>query len=203
MADSLASTNTEVANSTTEWVKLGYTASDSLDLAAASAIYARVGFTDVDTATTNLTSTIQAFKDSMSVGEDIGDFAEDIVDKFVNVGNTFASTAEGLGVALTDSASALVTAGNSLDEALALITAGNTITQDEAQVGAGLRTVSMRLRGTSASALIEAGEDTEGLITDAAKLYDTIKELTRTDATPEGISILTETGNFKSTYEIL
>ena len=203
MADSLASTNTEVANSTTEWVKLGYTASDSLDLAAASAIYARVGFTDVDTATTNLTSTIQAFKDSMSVGEDIGNFAEDIVDKFVNVGNTFASTAEGLGVALTDSASALVTAGNSLDEALALITAGNTITQDEAQVGAGLRTVSMRLRGTSASALIEAGEDTEGLITDAAKLYDTIKELTRTDATPEGISILTETGNFKSTYEIL
>lgn len=199
----MASTNTEVANSTTEWVKLGYTASDSLDLAAASAIYARVGFTDVDTATTNLTSTIQAFKDSMSVGEDIGDFAEDIVDKFVNVGNTFASTAEGLGIALTDSASALVTAGNSLDEALALITAGNTITQDEAQVGAGLRTVSMRLRGTSASALIEAGEDTEGLITDAAKLYDTIKELTRTDATPEGISILTETGDFKSTYEIL
>lgn len=203
LANELASTNTEVANSTTEWVKLGYSASDSLDLAAASATYARVGFTDVDTATTNLTSTIQAFKDSMSVGEDIGDFAEDIVDKFVNVGNTFASTAEGLGVALTDSASALVTAGNSLDEALALITAGNTITQDEAQVGAGLRTVSMRLRGTSASALIEAGEDTEGLITDAAKLYDTIKELTRTDATPEGISILTETGDFKSTYEIL
>ena len=104
LANSLASTNTEVAQSTTEWVKLGYTAQDSLDLASASATYARVGFTDVDTATTNLTSTIQAFKDSMAVGQDIGDFAEDIVDKFVNVGNTFASTAEGLGTALTDSA---------------------------------------------------------------------------------------------------
>ena len=203
LANSLASTNTEVAQSTTEWVKLGYSAQDSLDLAAASATYSRVGFTDIDTATTNLTSTIQAFKDSMSVGEDIGDFAEEIVDKFVNVGNTFASTAEGLGTALTDSASALVTAGNSLDEALALITAGNTITQDEPSVGAGLRTVSMRLRGTSASALIEAGEDTEGLIEDSAKLYATIKELTKTTTNPEGVSILTQTGDFRSTYQIL
>lgn len=203
LANSLASTNTEVAQSTTEWVKLGYSAQDSLDLAAASATYSRVGFTDIDTATTNLTSTIQAFKDSMSVGEDIGDFAEEIVDKFVNVGNTFASTAEGLGTALTDSASALVTAGNSLDEALALITAGNTITQDEPSVGAGLRTVSMRLRGTSASALIEAGEDTEGLIEDSAKLYATIKELTKTTTNPEGVSILTQIGDFRSTYQIL
>ena len=35
LANSLASTNTEVAQSTTEWVKLGYSAQDSLDLAAA------------------------------------------------------------------------------------------------------------------------------------------------------------------------
>lgn len=56
---------------------------------------------------------------------------------------------------------------------------------------------------TSASELEAAGEDTEGLIEDAAKLYSTIKKLTATQSNPEGVSILTNTGDFKSTYEIL
>ena len=56
---------------------------------------------------------------------------------------------------------------------------------------------------TSASELEAAGEDTEGLIEDAAKLYSTIKKLTTTQSNPEGVSILTNTGDFKSTYEIL
>lgn len=147
LADDLATTNTEVASSITNWSRLGYAASASLDLAASSAKYAKVGFTDINTATTNLTSTIQAYKDSMYMGQDIGDFSEDIVDKFVNIGNNFAITSEGIGTALQKSASTLVAAGNSLDQAIALVTAGNSVLQDESMVGSGLKVIGMRLRG--------------------------------------------------------
>lgn len=147
LANALATTNTEVTSSITNWSRLGYAASDSLDLAASSAKYAKVGFTDINTATTNLTSTIQAYKDSMYMGQDIGDFAEDIVDKYVNIGNNFAITSEGIGTALQKSASTLVAAGNSLDQAIALVTAGNSVLQDESMVGSGLKIIGMRLRG--------------------------------------------------------
>ena len=46
-----------------------------------------------------------------------------IVDKFNAVGNTTATTSAGLGDALLRSASALATAGNSIDESLGLIVA--------------------------------------------------------------------------------
>lgn len=147
LANALATTNTEVTSSITNWSRLGYAASDSLDLAASSAKYAKVGFTDINTATTNLTSTIQAYKDSMYMGQDIGNFAEDIVDKYVNIGNNFAITSEGIGTALQKSASTLVAAGNSLDQAIALVTAGNSVLQDESMVGSGLKIIGMRLRG--------------------------------------------------------
>ena len=90
----------------------------------------------------------------------------------------------------------------SIDEAIALTTAGNAILQDPKKVSTGIKTISMRLRGTSASELEEAGEDTEGVAENASKLYATIKKLTKTKDNPEGVSILTDTGAYKSTYEI-
>ena len=74
--------------------------------------------------------------------------------------------------------------------------------QDPKKVSTGIKTISMRLRGTTASELEEAGEDTEGVAENASKLYATIKKLTKTKDNPEGVSILTDTGAYKSTYEI-
>lgn len=79
----------------------------------------------------------------------------------------------------------------------------NTILQDADAVSNALKVISMRIRGTSTSALEEIGEDTEGLIEDASKLYATVKQLTKTTANPQGISILTDDGAYRSTYEIL
>ena len=50
--------------------------------------------------------------------------------------------------------------------------------------------------------LEEAGEDTEGMIENTAKLQSKIMALTNIDGNG-GINILTESGEFKSTYEIL
>ena len=87
-------------------------------------------------------------------------------------------------------------ANNSYQESVALIAAANRVVQDPNSVGAALRTISLRLRGTSTEELEEAGEDTTGVITSKSKLRSKIKGYT-------GIDILTDSGAYKSTYEIL
>ena len=51
------------------------------------------------------------------------------------VGNRFAITSAGIGEALTRSASALFSAGNTIDESIALITSANSVVQNPEQVG--------------------------------------------------------------------
>ena len=81
---------------------------DSLQLAKASTMYANVGFTDTETATSALTSVLQAFYNGVN---DVGSAAESAVDKFVKIGNNFAITSAELGEGLQESASAIVAAG--------------------------------------------------------------------------------------------
>lgn len=93
-----------------------------------------------------------------------------------------------------------------MDEALALITAGNAVVQDANKVGAGMRTVALRLTGTKTAKeeLEEMGEETENVITTQSKLRDTIKEATAVASNGfKGFDILDENGNYKSTYEIM
>ena len=54
----------------------------------------------------------------------------------------------------------------------------------------------MRLRGTSVSELEETGEDTTGVVASKSKLRSKIKTLS-------GVDILTDTGAYKSTYQVL
>lgn len=70
-----------------------------------------------------------------------------IIDKLNLVGNNFAISTDGLATALQKSASALRTAGNDMDEAVALVTAGNQVVQDPDSVGAGIRTIALRITG--------------------------------------------------------
>ena len=47
------------------------------------------------------------------------------------------------------------------------------------------------------------GEETEGVVTSVSKLRDTIKSATQVASNGfKGFDILTETGNYKDTYEI-
>lgn len=99
---------------------------------------------------------------------------------------------------------ALKVAGNSLEEIEALEVAGNAIVQDADVVSNSLKVLSMRLRGTTGSALQEIGEDTEGVVENFSKLNNKIKELTKTASNPEGVSIVDkQTQGYKSTYQIL
>ena len=110
--------------------------------------------------------------------------------------NNYAISSDGIATALQDSASALMEAGNSYEQAVALTASANKVVQDPNSIGSALRTISLRLRGTSVEILQEMGEETEGVVESTSKLQEKIKALS-------GIDILTESGDYKSTYVIL
>ena len=110
--------------------------------------------------------------------------------------NNYAVSSSGIATALQDSASALMEAGNNLEQSTALVAAANKVVQDPNSVGSALRTISLRLRGTSVSILEEMGEETEGVVESTSKLQAKLKALT-------GVDILTDAGAYKDTYTIL
>lgn len=197
-ADAVGTTAKQLQVSTADWMRLGESINDAAESAKDANILFNVSeFDSIDEATESLVSMSQAYKDLGKM---------DIIDVLNNIGNNYSISTDGLATALKDSASALVTANNDLNEAVALTTAGNAITQDPSKVGAGLRTISLRLVGTqSAKEELESlGEDTTDVITTVSKLRDTIMEATKA-ATEDGkgFDILDENGNYKSTYEIM
>ena len=197
-ADAVGTTAKQIQNSTADWMRLG----ESMEQAAESAEDANVllnvsEFEGIDEATESLVSMSQAYKDLDKM---------DIIDVLNNIGNNYSISTDGLATALKDSASALVTANNDLNEAVSLTTAGNAITQDPSKVGAGLRTISLRLVGTEEAKqeLSDLGEETDGMITTVSKLRDTIMDATKAASSDgKGFDILDSNGNYKSTYEIM
>jgi TP901 family phage tail tape measure protein len=171
-ADKVGSTIKEVVSSTADWARLGYSLKDATTLAETTSVLLNVSeFQSIDDATKALTSTMQAFgyvaKDSMHV-----------VDVMNEIGNNYAISSDGIATALQDSASSLMAANNSYQESVALIAAANRVVQDPNSVGAALRTISLRLRGTSTKELEEAGEDTTGVVESKSKLRTKIQGYT-------------------------
>ena len=110
--------------------------------------------------------------------------------------NNYAISTADLAQSLTKSSASLVAAGGDLAEAAALTATANKIIQDADSVGTALKTTSLRLRGTDVKVLEEEGLDSEGAVTSKSKLQGKVKALS-------GVDILTATGAYKSTYEIL
>lgn len=198
VANVVGTTAKQIQNSTADWMRLGESMSEAAESAKDANILFNVSeFEGIDEATESLVSMSQAYKDLDKM---------DIINVLNNIGNNYSISTDGLATALKDSASALVTANNDLNEAVSLTTAGNVITQDPSKVGAGLRTISLRLVGTEEAKqeLSDLGEETDGMITTVSKLRDTIMDATKAaSADGKGFDILDDNGNYKSTYEIM
>ena len=199
IAKTVGTTAKQIQDSTADFMRLG----ESLEEAAESAKVANIllnvsEFESIDEATESLVSMAAAFNDLEKI---------EIVDKLNLIGNNFAISTDGLASALQDSASALKTAGNDIDEAIALTTAANQVVQDPDKVGAGLRTIALRITGTEAAKeeLQELGEDVDDFVVrTTSKTQQKIKDFTRVASNNfTGFDILDDNGNFKSTYEIL
>lgn len=197
IVNTVGATALTLQNSTADWMRLGESIDEATNSAKVSNILLNVSeFNSIDEATESLVSMSQAYKELDKI---------EIVDVANELGNNFAISTDGIATALKESASALKTAHNDFYEAAALVTAANTVVQDPNKVGAGIRTISLRLTGTEAAKeeLEELGEDTSDFsITTVSKLNDEIKALTKTQG-KLGVSLLDINGNYRSTYEIL
>lgn len=186
----VGATVSNLTNMAANWARLGYSMEEAGDLAKSTAVLLNVSeFTDAEKASEALISTIQAY----------GYAAEDsmhVVDVLNEIGNNFAISSDGIATALQDSASALMSAGNNLEQSVAMVAAANKVLQDPSQVGGALRTISLRIRGTSVEVLEEMGEETDGVVESVSKLQSKIKGLT-------GVNILNDTGGYKDTYTII
>ena len=109
--------------------------------------------------------------------------------------NNFAISSAGIGEALKRSASALASAGNTIDESIALIVAANSVVQDPEVVGTAMKTISMYIRAAKTEAE-EAGIATDGMATSIASLREEMKRLT-------GVDIMINDTTFKSTDQII
>ena len=196
IASRVGTTAAQIQSSTADWMRLGETLSEAKKSAEYSTLLLNVSeFSDINAATESLVAMSQAYQDMDKL---------DIIDKLNNIGNNFSISTSDLASSLQLSAGTLKVAGNSLDEAVALTVAGNQVLQDPQKVGQSLRTISLRLTGTSVEDMQEAGEEIDGLITTQSKLRKTIMDITKVSSNGfKGFDILNESGNYKSTYEML
>lgn len=175
---------------TAGWARMGYDMEEAQRLGELSTIYYNVGdgVETVDDATNSLISTMKAF--NIQAGD-----AEGILDKLNYVGNNFGITSGGLGEILQRSAASLSAANTDLVKSIAIGTAGNEIINDPQKVGNGLKTLAMRLRGSTAE-LEAAGEEVDEYVTSTSKMQEGIKALT-------GVDIMKSATEYKDIYQIL
>lgn len=199
LGNTVGTTGAQIQASTADFMRLG----ESLDEAAQSALDANTlfkvsEFDSIEEATEALISMSQAYKELEK---------SEINDILNYVGNNFSISTEGLSIGLQKSAAALTTAGNDIYEAAALITAGNQVIQDPDQVGAGIRTISLRILGTEAAKdeLASLGEDVDDFVVQTkSKIDQTVRDYTAVASNNyKGVSLLDDNGNYRSTYEIL
>ena len=180
----------KMMNTTADFVRHGYSLKDAFDLSKTTAIFKNVSYTDIGTASTNIISTMKAFKleakDSMQ-----------IIDKLNDVGNKFSISSAGLSEGLRVSAASLATANNTLDESLGLITAANEVIQDPREAGNAVKVLSLRLRNTKGK-LEEIGESTEGMVESVTRLQTQLLNLTNGK-----VNIMASPDTFKSTYQVM
>lgn len=199
VADAVGTTAKQIQNSTADYMRLG----ESMDEAAESARVANIlmnvsEFDSIDDATSALISMGQAYSDLDKLT---------IVDKLNEVGNNYAISTDELATGLQDSAATLSLMGNSIDEAAALITTANSVIQDSSQVANGIRTIALRIVGTSeAEEQLELlGEEVDSFVAKTeSKKQQIIKDYTAVASNNyQGVDILDDNGNYKNTYEIL
>nr|DAF79555.1 MAG TPA: minor tail protein [Caudoviricetes sp.] len=197
-AKEYGATLSDIITSTADWVRLGFNAGDAERLSEITAMYQHVTDLDNATAVENLVTAYKGYQDQLMnmFNGDSTKAIEYVADIFDKLGNEYAVTAADVGSALTKCASAMEVAGNSIQETSAMATGITEVTQNADKAGSALKILSVRLRGTEAKDLEELGEDTDGLISNTGKLRDTIQDLSNVD-------IMTDNGDFKSTYEIM
>jgi len=188
----------DMITSNANWTKLGFDVNTSQKLANITSMYQHVTDLETGEAVDDLVTAYKGFQDQLLElhNNDAAAAIEYIADIYNELGNKFAVDAADLGAALQNSASALVVAGNSIEQTAGMATGMIEVTQDASRAGNALRTLSMRLRGTTAEELQAIGEDAEGLIEVTSKMEEALHAQT-------GVHIVDAEGNLRGTFEVM
>ena len=193
---------TDLISATADWSRAGFDANTASGLAEITSVYQHISDLDYDTASENLLTAYKGFQSELSSvygdsQQGVLDAVSHISDVYNEIDNNYATTAADVGEAIKRSASALSVAGNSLEETAGMVTGITEVTQDPEKAGNALKVVSMRLRGMKGE-LQDLGEEVDGNVTNISKMQGQVLNLTHGK-----VNIFDDTGNFKSTYEIL
>ena len=189
----------DLISATADWSRAGFSPEDSAGLAEVTSIYQHISDLDYDEASQNLLTAYKGFQKQLDE-----DYSNNIVEEVSYVSdilneldNNYSVTAAGVGEALKRSASAMSVAGNTIQETAGMVTGITEVTQDPEKAGNALKVVSMRLRGMKGE-LEDLGEDVDDNVTNISKMQGQILEMTHGK-----VNIFDDSGEFKSTYEIL
>ena len=167
---------TDMVNSAVIFKRTGATDEEAKELAKISEMYRNVADSEISSAEASsfLVSQMKAF--NMTAEESIH-----IIDAVNKTANEHAASTDDLQKALTKSASALATAGNSYEQTISLIESGVAVMQGQAgTVGNGLRTIAINVANLATK--------NEELVVANGKLTVSLKE---------------SNGEIRSTYDIL
>ena len=169
-------TMTDMVNSATVFKRTGATDEQAKELAKVAEMYRNVADSEVSSAeaASFLVSQMKAF--NIEAENSIH-----IIDAVNAVANNYAVNTNDLQIALSKSAAAMATAGNSYEETIALVEAGTAVMQSNAgTVGNGLRTIAINVANLATKS--------DEFVAANGKVVISLKD---------------ENGEIKNTYEVL
>lgn len=199
-AQKYGATLTDLISQTADWSRAGFSDPDTAArLSEITSVYQHIADLDANTSMENLLTAYKGFEPQLKkqFGGDAAAAAEHIADVYNEIDNNYATTAADIGEAVKRSASALSLAGNSLEETAGMVTGITEVTQDPEKAGNSLKVLSMRLRGMKGE-LQDLGEETDENVENLSQMQGKVLNLTHGK-----VNIFDNTGDFKSTYEIM
>lgn len=169
-------TMTDMVNSATVFKRTGATDEEAKNLAKIAEMYRNVADEEISSAeaASFLVSQMKAF--NISAKDSIH-----IIDAVNSVANAYAVNTNDLQTALSKSAAAMATAGNTYEETIALVEAGTAVMQGQAgTVGNGLRTIAINIANLATKS--------DEFVAANGKVVISLKD---------------EKGEIRSTYEVL
>ena len=189
----------DVISATAEWVRFGFDANLSEQLAELTVMYQHVTDLDHKLATENLLTAYKGFQPSLDAQFD-GDAAaavEHILDVYDKLNNELPVSAAQIAEGVNKTASVLEEAGATFEQASALIVGGGSVTQDFDAMGNSIKIATLRIHGMKGK-LEELGEEVDENIQSVSKIQTQILNLTHGK-----VNIFEDDGeHFRNIYDV-
>ena len=191
LAQTLSATTSEVASAANNWLRQGYSVSESIDLITASLQLSKLGMIDSGKATSYLTSMLKGFKLEASD-------ATTIVDKLTKVDMSAATSAGDIAEALRQFATTAQLSGVDLDESIAMATTIMDVSQrDASSTGNAIKTMLSRYGNVKAG--IYSGMNITGDQNETTESLNDIEKVLK----KLGISLRTSNLEFRDFDDVL